>query len=76
MRLPERKQRVTTGCYYSISPSNRGLAINIEMKINWYAWPFIMWKAAHKEYFFKWYQYPKLFFIILNRWTKILIKGR
>jgi hypothetical protein len=61
-RLPEGKQKLGIGCYYTMSPGN-GLTINTELVIKWYAWPFLLWKYAHKEYSFRWNQYP---IVILN----------
>lgn len=59
MRLPAEKQKVTLGCYYTLSPADK-LNVNVSLVIRWYAWPFLMWKAAHKDYDFKWYEYPML----------------
>lgn len=59
-RLPEGKQRVCFGCYYTMSPANKGLAINMSLTIRWYGIPFLMWKVAHEDCNIRWYQYPLL----------------
>ncbi|PLR93201.1 hypothetical protein CVD19_19550 [Bacillus sp. T33-2] len=53
-------------CYYLMNPANRGLAVHMSLSIKWYGWPFIMWKAAHKEYLFKLYQYPRLIAVLIK----------
>lgn len=72
MRLPEGKQRLCVGSYFTMTPVDRGHKINLNLVIKWYAWPFLMWKAAHKECIIKWYQYPKLVgkiaWLTLKKW--------
>ncbi|MBU5214573.1 hypothetical protein [Heyndrickxia oleronia] len=64
MRLAGVRRKLSVGCYCTISPPNKGLAINMSLNCKWYAWPFMMWKVAHNNYSFKWYQYPRLLFLI------------
>lgn len=61
-RLPNGKQKIAFGCYYTMKP--KGLAVDMALTIKWYTWPFLMWNAAHKDYFWKWYQYPMVVWII------------
>jgi hypothetical protein len=65
------KQKFATGCYIMLSPG-KGLSFNMSLAIKWYGWPFLFWKAVHKEYSFKWHHYPKVIFNIarltLRKW--------
>ncbi|WP_180954653.1 hypothetical protein [Bacillus sp. V5-8f] len=52
----------------------KGLAFDMNLVIKWYGWPFMMWKTAHKEYIFRWYEYPRLIVLItkhtLVKWIR------
>lgn len=51
------------GCYYTITASE-GLDYNVTVNIRWYAWPFLLWKKAHKELDIKLLDYPYLLWFI------------
>jgi hypothetical protein len=63
-RLPEGKQRLAFGCYYTLEPGKRFPDIKVALHIKWYGWPVLMWKKAHELRQLKWHQYPYLFWLI------------
>jgi hypothetical protein len=67
-RLPEGKQKLMFGCYYTMK--SKGLSIELKTDIKWYAWPVLMWRIAHRDYDMKWYKYPRLIWIIIKQTVK------
>lgn len=63
------KHRITTGAYMDLTVNN-DLTVNMTLDVKWYGWVPLYWKAAHKEYEFKWYQYPKLLWVIASHSLK------
>lgn len=71
-RLPEGKQKLMPGVYYTFE--TEGLSIKLIPDIKWYAWAFIIWRIAHRDYEMKWYKYPKLLWIITKRTVSTLLE--
>jgi hypothetical protein len=63
-RLPEGKQHLAFGYYYTMEPGKKFPDVKVRLSIKWYAWPFLMWQRAHEMYEFKWHHYPWLLYLI------------
>jgi hypothetical protein len=72
--LPKGKQKLRFGCYYTMSPGKNLTEIKTTLTIKWYAWPFLFLKECRKKYEIKWFEYPRLIYLIIMHTLRLMTK--
>ncbi|TPE65929.1 hypothetical protein [Halalkalibacterium halodurans] len=69
-------QTIAFGSYVDIKHKERQ-TLQVPLKVKWYGWPFLYWKADRKSPDLKWYHYPYVVTLIgvltVEKWTKALM---
>lgn len=70
------RQAIAFGSYVDIKHKERQ-TLQVALKVKWYGWPFLYWKAALKSPDLKWHHYPYVVTLIgvltAKQWVKSLM---
>lgn len=70
------RQAIAFGSYVDIKHKERQ-TLQVALKVKWYGWPFLYWKADRKSPYLKWHHYPYVVahigVLTAKQWVKSLM---
>ncbi|WP_321552069.1 hypothetical protein [Halalkalibacterium halodurans] len=70
------RQAIAFGSYMDIKHKERD-TFQVALKVKWYGWPFLYWRAVRSASDLKWYHYPyvvaRIAVLTVKQWTKQLM---
>jgi hypothetical protein len=63
--------------YIKLSPikQNEAKELYVTATVVWWGWFIIIWQSVKNQIDIEWYDWPKVIFLMLKTWVKILSKG-